>query len=69
MSPPEINTIDLWEALGSLEADQPFQVLAQLFARYEQRRELSADDDAARIFFQDLAAILEQVESCNVNRR
>ena len=60
---------DLWDALGSLEDDQATHVLAQLFARYEQRKGQCPDDPAAVAFFQNLAAILEQVQSCNVNRR
>ncbi|WP_043769907.1 hypothetical protein [Desulfobulbus propionicus] len=69
MKNAEINTTDVWEMLGALEEDQPFQVLAQLFARYEQRRELHPDDPEAAIFFQTLRTILAQVQSCNLNRR
>jgi hypothetical protein len=64
-----MNSNDLWEALGTLEDDQATHVLTQLFARYEQRREQCPDDPAAAAFFQDLAAIMVQVQSCNVNRR
>lgn len=69
MSGTEININDLWETLGSLEEDQPFQVLVQMFARYEQRREQHPDDPEAQAFFQALGAILSQVQACNVNRR
>lgn len=64
-----MNSNDLWDALGSLEDDQAYQVLTQLFARYEQRREQYPDDPATDIFFQNLTAIMAQVQSCNVNRR
>jgi len=64
-----MNSNDLWEALGSLEDEQAMQVLTQLFARYEQRREHSPDDPAVAAFFQNLAVIMAQVQSCNVNRR
>jgi len=65
----DMNSNDLWEALGSLEDDQAFQVLTQLFARYEQSREQYPDDPAVAAFFQHLAVIMAQVQSCNVNRR
>ena len=64
-----MDTNDLWEALGSLEDDQPYQILIQLFARYEQRREQNPADPEADAFFQGLSVILAQVQSCNVNRR
>jgi hypothetical protein len=65
----DMNNNDLWEVLGSLEDEQAYQVLTQLFARYEQRREQYPDDPTAKTFFQDLAVIMLQVQSCNVNRR
>jgi hypothetical protein len=64
-----MDTNDLWEALGSLEDDQSYQILIQLFARYEQRREHNPDDPEAASFFQALSAIIGQVQSCNVSRR
>lgn len=64
-----MNTNDLWEALGSMDDDQSFQVLTQLFARYEHRREQHPDDPEAETFFQALSVILGQVQSCNVSRR
>jgi hypothetical protein len=64
-----METIDLWEALGSLEDDQATQVLTQMFARFEQRREQHPADPAAESFFQALAVCIAQVQSCNVNRR
>jgi hypothetical protein len=64
-----MNSNDLWEALGTLEEDQALQVLTQLFARYEQHREQYPDDLASENFFQHLAVIVAQVQSCNVNRR
>ncbi len=64
-----MNTTDLWDELGSLEDDQAYQILTQLFARYEQRREKNPADPEAESFFQALAVIINQVQSCNVNRR
>ena len=64
-----MNTTDLWEALGDLADDQAYQILTQLFARYEQRREQNPADSEAETFFQALAVILAQVQSCNVSRR
>jgi hypothetical protein len=64
-----MNTTDLWDTLGSIEDDQAYQVLTQLFARYEQRREQNPSDPEAESFFQGLAVIINQVQSCNVNRR
>jgi len=64
-----MNTTDLWDDLGSLEDDQAYQILTQLFARYEQRREQNPADPEAEFFFQSLAVIINQVQSCNVNRR
>jgi len=64
-----MNSNDLWDALGSLDDEQATQVLTQLFTRFEQRGEQYPDDPAAAAFFQTLAAILAQVQSCNANRR
>lgn len=64
-----MNTTDLWDDLGSLDDDQAYQVLTQLFARYEQRREQNPSDPEAVSFFQHLSVIINQVQSCNVNRR
>jgi len=63
----EIN--DLWEMLGTLADEQAMQVLTQLFARYEQQRERFPDDPATEAFFHNLALVMSQVQSCNVNRR
>lgn len=60
---------DLWEALGSLENDQAYQVLVQLFAHYEQRREQNPADPAVQSFLKALSVVIAQVQSCNVNRR
>ena len=64
-----MNSNNLWEALGSLEDDQAYQILIQLFARYEQRQEQNPDDQEAQSFFQALSVIIAQVQSCNVSRR
>ena len=64
-----MNTTDLWASLGALEPDQALHVLTELFARYEHIKELKADSPEAASFFRALAAILAQVQSCNVSRR
>jgi len=64
-----MNTTDLWESLGSLEDHQTSQVLMQMFARYEQRREQNPADPEAQSFFQALSVCIDQVQSCNVSRR
>lgn len=64
-----MNTTDLWERLGELENDQALQVLTQLFARYENNLQLNPQDPESSVFFRHLAAILEQIQTCNVNRR
>ena len=64
-----MNTTDLWEKLGELENDQALQVLTQLFARYENTVQLNPQDPEAWAFFRHLATILEQIQTCNVNRR
>lgn len=64
-----MNTTDLWDDLGSLEDDQAYQILTQLFARYEQRREQNPSDPESESFFQALSIVINQVKSCNVNRR
>ncbi len=60
---------DLWATLGSLPEQQAYQVLIELFARYDQRRERHPGDSEAENFFNNLATILAQVQSCNVSRR
>lgn len=64
-----MNNSDLWEMLGDLDEDQALQVLTQLFSRYEQRLERHPQDAEATTFFRDLATIVAQVQSCNLNRR
>ncbi|MGE4560469.1 MAG: hypothetical protein AB7E77_09725 [Desulfobulbus sp.] len=64
-----MNTTDLWEMLGDLEEGQSLEVLTQLFVRYEQRFRQNPQDPESSAFFRHLAAILAQVQSCNLNRR
>lgn len=64
-----MNTTDLWEMLGDLEAGQSLEVLTQLFVRYEQRFRHNPQDPESVAFFRHLAVILAQVQSCNLNRR
>lgn len=61
--------LDLWELLGAIEDNQAYQVLTQLFARFEGRRNSDPTDPAAAIFFEHLATVIAQVQSCNVKRR
>ncbi|WP_310600293.1 hypothetical protein [Desulfobulbus sp.] len=65
----EMQTGDLWDALGSLADDQATQVLAHLFTRFEQRWQQCPDDPAPEAFFRMLAVAVEHVQSCNINRR
>jgi hypothetical protein len=65
----DMESNDLWEALGTLEDDQAMQVLTQLFARYERELDRFPGDPAAETFFHNLALIMVQVQSCNLNRR
>ncbi|WP_028584240.1 hypothetical protein [Desulfogranum mediterraneum] len=64
-----MNHNDLWEGLGELGEDEFEQVLTQLFAQYEERLKADPADQAAQQFFNYLAAVMGQVQSCNVNRR
>jgi cytochrome c-type biogenesis protein CcmH/NrfG len=64
-----MSTTDLWEMLGNLDEDQPLQVLTQLFARYEHRLQQNPQDSESMAFFNHLALVLAQVQSCNLNRR
>jgi len=64
-----MDTNELWDALGSLDDEQAYQILTQLFARYEKCRELNPADPEAQAFFQALSVIMAQVQSCNVSRR
>jgi hypothetical protein len=65
----EMHIGDLWDRLGLLEDYQTTQVLADLFIRFEQRRQQCPDDPAAEAFFQILAGSMAHVQSCNVSRR
>jgi hypothetical protein len=64
-----MNGNDLWDVLGSLDNDEAHLILAELFARYEQRRERDSTDPEADFFFQALGSIISRIRSCNVNRR
>ncbi len=64
-----MNSNDLWEALGLLDNDQAYQILIQLFARYEEQQEQHPDNPESQAFFQALTTIISQVQSCNVSRR
>ena len=64
-----MNENDLWEILGDLEHDESEQVLVQLFMKYEELRKVDPEDNEAKHFFNYLSAIINNVQSCNVNRR
>lgn len=64
-----MNENDLWEVLGDLEQDEHEQVLIQLFMKYEERQKTDPTDSEAKQFFSYLSAIINHVQSCNVNRR
>lgn len=64
-----MNENDLWEILGDLEQDEYEQVLVQLFMKYEELRKADPKDNEAKHFFNYLSATINQVQSCNVNRR
>lgn len=64
-----MNENDLWEILGDLEQEAFEQILIQLFMKYEALRKADPTDNEAKQFFSYLSAIINQVQSCNVNRR
>ena len=64
-----MNENDLWEILGDLEQDEYEQVLVQLFMKYEELRKTDPKDNEAKHFFNYLSVTINQVQSCNVNRR
>ncbi len=65
----KINTNDLWEIMGELEEDDVPHVLTRLFTIYEERLSQTPDDEATALFFKHLGQALDQVDSCNLNRR
>lgn len=64
-----MNENDLWEILGDLEQEEFEQILIQLFMKYEALRKADPADNEAKQFFSYLSAIVNHVQSCNVNRR
>lgn len=60
---------DLWEELGSLPPEELFQVVTQLFLRYEKELDQAGSAAGARHFFQLLASTVAQTKNCNLNRR
>ena len=60
---------DVWEALGELAEEDAVHVLARLFALYEEQQQRSPDDEAAALFFRNLATAVNQTCTCNLNRR
>lgn len=64
-----MNTNQLWEKMGDLEAEDVPLVLTKLFTIYEERLGVMPDDEATALFFKHLGQALDQVGECNLNRR
>ncbi|PIE57798.1 MAG: hypothetical protein CSA33_07080 [Desulfobulbus propionicus] len=60
---------DLWEIIGDLQDNEHEQIVLRLFMQYEERLKAYPDDLEAQHFFNYLSAIIEHIQSCNVNRR
>ena len=60
---------DVWEALGDLAEEDTLHVLTRLFTMYEEQQQLNPDDEAAALFFRNLATAVCQTCECNLNRR
>lgn len=60
---------DVWEALGDLAEEDALHVLTRLFTMYEEQLQLKPDDEAAELFFRNLATAVSQACECNLNRR
>lgn len=62
------DTGKIWENLGELGHDCEL-VITQLFIKYEELLEKEPNSNEANRFFSYLENTLEQVSSCNANRR
>ena len=60
---------DPWEALGSLDEDEPMHVLTKLYAMYDKDLTTGTENNGALLFFQRLHQAIEQSKECNLNRR
>lgn len=59
----------IWEKMGELEQEDGLHVLNQLFAGYEEMLERDPSNKEALSFFERLGGAMQQVCSCNANRR
>lgn len=64
-----MDTGAIWEKLGELDAEDGLHVLNQLYAGYEELLERDPESREALAFFERLNAAVQQVCSCNANRR
>ena len=62
------STGELWDRIGLLEEESQ-QVLIALFEKYETMLGHADSREESQHFFSLLQIVLDQVESCNVNRR
>lgn len=60
---------DPWEHLGTLEEDEPLQVLITLYSRYSEDVRAGKKEKGADLFFQRLYQAIVQSKECNLNRR
>ena len=60
---------DVWELLGELAEEDAVHALTRLFTMYEKQLQANPDDEAALLFFKNLAIAVEQASECNLNRR
>ncbi len=60
---------DVWEQLGELAEEDAVHVLTRLFTMYEEHQQRKPDDEAASLFFRNLATAVSQANECNLNRR
>ena len=60
---------DVWSALGELADEDAVHVLTRLFTLYEEQEQCNPEDEAAALFFRNLATAVSQTCECNLNRR
>ena len=60
---------DLWEDIGSLEDEELSHVITKLYVIYEERLKRNRDDEEAVHFFRNLANVIQETTTCNLNRR
>jgi hypothetical protein len=54
---------------GDLAEEDALHVLTRLFSMYEEQQQRNPDDEAAELFFRNLATAVSQTCACNLNRR